>query len=441
MSVENNLNDWTGRVLDQLNAYFEHQSGSFWAKDNQDDWIRLNIESIKRRLQDFGYHTYCREHETISQISKIIVELEKRRSVHYAGPLAGHDKGVISYGGKRLLVTDSPQLIEPVKGDWPLFRQFSEGLLDAENSDQLIYFNGWMKTSLEARRAHIPRPAQALVFTGKKDCGKSLLQNVITELLGGRMARPYLYMSGHTPFNGNWFGAEHLVIEDEQPYTDIRSRRNFGTKIKEITAIDEQNAHRKFRDAITLPVFWRLTISVNDETEDLMILPPFDDSIQDKLMLFKVAEHPMPMPTATLDDRMKFRAALSAELPAYVYHLLSEWKIDPALVSQRYGITHYQHPEILFRLNELAPETYLLLLIDQQIFKQIPQPDSWEGTSLKLEQELTYPASSVRRQAENLFSWQGACGTYLGRLRKLYPNRISSRKVHPGQWIWTILPP
>ena len=110
-----------------------------------------------------------------------------------------------------------------------------------------------MKVALSSLRAGGPRVGQALVLVGERDCGKSLLQKIITQLLGGRMAKPFLYMSGQTAFNGNLFGAEHLSIEDEQPYTDIKSRRNFGAKIKEIVAIDDQNSHKKFRDGVTLP--------------------------------------------------------------------------------------------------------------------------------------------------------------------------------------------
>ena len=43
-------------------------------------------------------------------------------------------------------------------------------------------------------------------------------------------------MSGATPFNGELFCCEHLIVEDEEASTDIQARRNFGTKIKEITA-------------------------------------------------------------------------------------------------------------------------------------------------------------------------------------------------------------
>src|SRR5262249_13593760 len=149
-----------------------------------------------------------------------------------------------------------------------------------------------------------------------------------------------------------------------------------------------------------------------------------------KLIILKVHKHRMPMNTATIEDRVKFRTTLSSELPAYVHYLLHDWKIEPEIVSHRYGIAHYHDPDILVQLGELAPETRLLQLIDAEIFNTVPPPsDPWEGTSLALEQRLTYYSSSVRRQAHDLLNWQGACGTYLGRLRKRLPRRFSYRKT------------
>jgi hypothetical protein len=312
------------------------------------------------------------------------------------------------------------------------------------NTDQLIYFNGWLQVALESLYAREPRPGQAVVLTGKKDCGKSLLQSLITKILGDRMAKPYLYMSGQTSFNGNLFGAEHLSIEDEQPYTDIHSRRNFGAKIKEITAIEAQDAHKKFRDGVTLPVFWRLTISVNDEAENLMILPPFDDSLSDKLMIFKVCEGAIKDQTATLAQRTAFWKKLTSELPAYIDYLLNTWVIEKDFVSQRYGVTHFQHPEVLLKLGELAPETRLLQLIDAEIFKSvngIARTLDWDGGAIELEKVLTSSLSDVQYQARSLLNWQGACGTYLGRLKKQYPARISHTRPHRGSCIWTIKAP
>src|SRR6516162_4420984 len=128
--------DWTERVLANLNAYFDPKGGGcYWAKDDRGVWIRLAASDIKRRLKDMGYRSTVGDNETISQIDKILVDLQRRRSVDYAGPLAGYDRGLLHYNDTKILVTESPKFIEPVKGHWPVFNEFLENLLDAQNSD------------------------------------------------------------------------------------------------------------------------------------------------------------------------------------------------------------------------------------------------------------------------------------------------------------------
>src|SRR5262249_7604608 len=122
----------------------------------------------------------------LAQLEDVI---QKSLASFYAGGLAGYDKGILEYRGKRFLILDSPTVIEPRRGDWPLLQGFLEKLLDAENTDQISYFNGWMKIAQESLRAHVPRPGQAVALIGEKECGKSLLQDLITELFGGRMAK------------------------------------------------------------------------------------------------------------------------------------------------------------------------------------------------------------------------------------------------------------
>jgi hypothetical protein len=85
-------------------------------------------------------------------------------------------------------------------------------------------------------------------------------------------------MSDRTQFNSELFAAEHLMIEDEIASTDIRNRRSFGARIKDFTVNDLQSYHAKRVDALSIEPFWRVSITVNDEPEDLLILPPIDES-------------------------------------------------------------------------------------------------------------------------------------------------------------------
>jgi hypothetical protein len=418
----------------------DRAGGCYWFKNDRDNWIKIAASDVVRHLEELGYQARAPKGQTLSETDRIVNQIQRSMDVEYAASLAGYQKGVLMFRGHRLLILDSPVFIAPAPGDWSVLSEFLFNLLGKE---QLPYLYGWLKTALEALYNGKFRPGQALVLAGPKDCGKSLLQNLLTVLFGGRSAKPHQYMSGQTSFNGDLFCAEHLMMEDEEPATDIKARRNFGTKIKEVTANVTQRCHHKYRPGITLEPFWRLTISLNEETENLMILPPWDDSIEDKVILFKATSYEMPMPTLTNEDRQAFWDALTGSLPAFVDFLL-KYEIPEKLSSHRYGITHFHHPDILEALGALAPETRFLELIDAEIFKYVlpsgRPTDPWEGTASKLELNLTDDISGVRYPARQLLSWQGACGTYLGRLQRRHPKRITFRKSHRDR-IWKIYPP
>jgi hypothetical protein len=364
----------------------------------------------------------------LSPADALILETQQQRSVDYAGPLAGYRVGVHQIGCQNILVTESPRLIAPVAGDWPTLDSLLTGLFMDEVGDQRPYFNGWVKVALDTLHRGVRRPGQALAMAGPHDCGKSLLQNLVTILLGGRQAKPYQYMTGGSPFNADLFGAEHLMIEDDMPSTDIRARRNFGSHLKSVTVNDVQRCHAKNRTPVSLTPFWRLTITINDEPENLMVLPPVDDSIADKIILLRANKRPMPMPTGTLDERHKFWDTLVAELPAYAHWLLHVWDIPTELLSQRFGITHFHHPDILRSLDDLAPEMRLMSLIDGELFKS-PTTTEWNGTADELERRLTGSESTCQYEARRLFSFNTAAGVYLGRLAKKQAERVNQRRA------------
>jgi hypothetical protein len=422
-------------LVDGLDIYYDSSTKDFWATNDRAGWIRIRASDVRRWLLERGFKGRPKDDENVSEVDSLLTAIQRQNDVDYAGPLAGYRAGVYVINAARILVKDSPELLRAIPGEWPLLRGIIENMLGPEQS---VFLFGWLKVALESLASTKFRVGQALTLAGPKDCGKSLIQQLITIMLGGRAAKPHRYMSGATPFNADLFGSEHLMVEDEEPSTDIRARRNFGTKIKEICANTVHSCHAKHRSALSLTPFWRVSISVNDEPENLMILPPVDESLTDKLIILKAGRHPMPMPTTTDEERSRFMDALKSELPHFA-HFLFDWEIPADLVSQRYGITHYQHPEILTALGTLAPETRLLELIDSELFGSIA-PGSWEGTASELERKLTGESSGVRREAGKLFSFPTACGTYLGRLQKLYPARFERDHARTGNR-WTIDPP
>jgi hypothetical protein len=243
-------------------------------------------------------------------------------------------------------------------------------------------------------------------------------------------------MCAGTNFNSEFFGTESLVIEDEQPSTDIRSRRAFGVRIKDLCVNRKQRLHGKHREALILCPFWRVSISLNDEPEDIQVLPPIDDSIADKLMILRASKKALPMPTNTTALRDKFWAALMAQIPAMLVDLVT-MEIPAELRCERYGVKHFHHPHILEMLSDLAPETRLLAIIDGSLFPSIDAtslvktspPEMWQGTADELQSALTLEHAAYSYEARRILTWPQACGCYLGRLAKSRPDRVTSKRT------------
>ena len=419
-------------------GYFDAGRNCYWIRDDRGSWISLNETQFTRMLRLRGVSPKKLENAHVSPLDIRLIEIQQKFDVHYAGSLAGYSTGVYEIGERLVLVIDSPRIIEPHPGEWPILNAIITGLLHDPQVDQRQYLYGWLKIGYETLRARERRPGQAMVVAGVHDCGKSLLQNLITLILGGRSARPHQFMSGLTPFNSDLFEAEHLMVEDEEASIDIRARRNFGSHLKNITVNEWQRCHPKHRVPISLCPFWRLSITVNDEPENLMVLPPIDNSIEDKLIILRASTFPMPMPTASLVQRRAFWQRLVNELPTFLDFLL-RWEIPSNLVSERFGITHFHHPDILQAINNLAPEYRLLRLIDDELF-QPDDEDPWEGSAEQLERRLCAEESTCRNEARKLFTFNTACGVYLARLHKRYPARFKPIHTREGNR-WTINPP
>lgn len=345
----------------------------------------------------------------------------------YAGPLAGHRVGCFeTTDGRKILVTTEPRDVfaEPgKKGAVDFFMGFIDGLLGAE-SEAKLWFLAWLKLATEALREGTFKPGQMAVFAGPAECGKSFALHLITELLGGRVAKPYKWMTGETAFNQDLAQAESLVIDDEASHRDIRSRRAFGQMIKQLTALESFDIHGKGKMAITLPTFRRLSGAFNMEADDLLVLPPMalteTDSIIGKIGLLRCGHAQLS------EDRGRNKAALARELPA-IRRWLADFTVPKSWANKRFGVKAWHDPELLERVAELSPESSLLSLIDDHL--NMP----WTGSATKLETELC----NAEKSAARLFHHTSACGQMLARLAAKLPARFKQTRSD-GKTRWTI---
>ena len=149
------------------------------------------------------------------------------------------------------------------------------------------------------------------------------------------------------------------------PQTARLSRRlALGASIKAIVANEAHHYHRKYCSGITLRPFWRLTITLNDEPETMLVLLPLDEHVADKIVLLRASRYPLLMPTITHDERHEFWQRLMSELPAFLHFLLHEYEPPVELRDVRYVVAGWHHPELAEALHGLSPAAALLGLID-----------------------------------------------------------------------------
>lgn len=407
--------------------FFDERTGDLWFQTpGATHFKRQENRLIKLQLMKLGFNIELLSTSGIKAGDEKILEAVNFNSVVYAGALAGHKVGPLQLQtGQKILVTSQSKPIEPGRGRLTRLMAYFEQLFGGQLPCALL----WLKFAHEALYKRSFRPGQLLVLAGPSGCGKSLFQKLVTVLLGGRQGKPYRYMTGNTQFNADLCAAEHLVIEDESAKMDIRSRREFGASIKDFTVNEMTSVHGKGKDAtFTIPLFKRCTLSVNDEPENLMILPPLDPSLTDKITILKCSRAEF-----WTDDRDEIWNALTEELPALVAYLRS-LRVPKDMRDQRFGVVAYQHPDILEILTAISPENRMLDFIDAILFAD--GGDFWTGSAAELEKQLL-ANGSFAWQVQKLLNFASACGTFLGRLKTKFPERFSQKKSD-GKTLWTI---
>lgn len=399
----------------------------YWPKENRPGYIKLTQVDLRRELKRMGLRSKPREDEPLSDVDQAISKINREHFVDRAGPLAGHGCGLVNDNktGQTILVTSEPILIVPQAGEFPTIEAFITDLLQ----EQAPYLLAWLAVSLRNLYGFIGdkelyQPAPALALCGPRQCGKTLLIEILGALFG-RKQSCYHWLVGITNFNSELMGSELLTCDDESGNTDMRIRKSVGNRIKSSLFSGSVKGEQKGKEAFTARPWWRIVIATNDEPEDLRILPPYDDSMMDKLSLFKCHAHEIVMPDATSTERWE---RIEEELPAFAYYLVHEFTVTPEMQDRRTGARAYQHPDLVTALASLGSEIKLLELIDEVIDDRLPGT----FTAREIQQAVTDSSASTSFDARKLLSWPTACGVYLSRLTTTAPDRVEPAGVVRG---------
>jgi hypothetical protein len=424
--------------------YYHAQSERFLVFSDARRWQPFSGANYRRILRSRGLKAKPDEGEALSEIDMELVRVQTGNDVTRYGPLCGHNSGFFEEDGTRFLVTEDMQLVEPVEGTHATVGAILFGLLhDGESPEigqaQVHTFTGWLKSSVEALRSGRHQQQQALALCGPRDCGKSFVQHhIITPCLGGRSADAERAFLRGNSFNADLFAAEHLTLDDCHASTSIRDRVAFGAMIKTHTVgASVKSYHAKGKDAFNIRPWWRISITLNDGPEAMHVLPPLNDDVNDKICILRASQFDFPAPITTTAEKEAFARKVRAEIPAFLWWLLNEYRLPDAYADpRRYNVATYHHPTLLQELEALTPERELLELIDLAF-----QEDLRQGpirlTAAKIEERI---AIVQARRAERLFHFPNSCGTYLGRLAMKHPERVQKSDTATERG-WLLLPP
>ena len=391
-----------------------------------------------------GFNDQKLNGEVLSELKEEKRRIRRENNIDYVGPVAGYTAGWLEQDEIRILVTGTTKLISPVKGEFPLIDHILNELLREKRK----YFDAYCETTHEALELCLNTKectyGPVVIFAGPKNCGKSLVAaTILTPLLGGKSEDPFQYFVGETPFNAELTGAGHLVLEDSSSAKDIATRRRLGQEIKKYAANVKKKSHGKNKDGVGLKPFQRLSVSVNDEPEDLETLPPMVDSLLDKILLFRCYPVALPIPAETPREKVALATAIAKEIPAYVYYLRHEFQIPEDIKMKekgmRYGFNVFQDPVILERIEGTSPESQLLEMLEQTYLKKgnfVSKSETkpqWigMGSASQVFCILTDgDYNQLRTAAIKLLTSPKKCGDYLSRLVDRYPKRIKKYTGH-----------
>lgn len=362
--------------------------------------------------------------------SEVLCAIRERQMVGYIGPVAGLAAGLHECNGDMVLVTKGPTIIEGQEGGDTFIHDILTGLLgDPDHPQQLQTFLDWLAHSRRAvvsgKRVQTP----AVAFVGKRGSGKSLTIEIINRSLGGRSAKAYRFLSGDSPFNADLIGSELLVVDDDAASKDHRSRMTLTQNLKTTLFSGSFRLEGKGRDAVECQPVHAAVLAVNEDPDHMRVLPELEESMEDKINLFKTRAAILPEG----GDLAWISTRLTEAMPSFLHDL--DRRDTTQSYDDRKRLKCFWHPEVLEALGCLSPERQLLEIIHQcwSVTEDIRRQGKWVGSASELESKLTEFGASTSNAAKRLLSWPTACGTYLGRLADTQGSGVEKEGWSPSK--------
>jgi hypothetical protein len=370
-------------VIGKAVMEFFYDGRAYWRKNGQERWYDFKVEDVSRKLRVNGIKTDSKK--GASQLDRVIDTIQTHQRVDAAVPILFTEDEIVDIGNDRFLNTNFRKPVVPASdGSEALWPYLKNWIWPVFGEEQLPYFLAWFARFYKGAIESEPTQGQVVVVAGGPSQGKTLLNwRVVGAAMGG-FADATPYLQGKTSFNKT--AAEHPVwsIDDPTGQIDYDKHKMFGEAIKAHVANPRVSYHPKHKDSIEIPWYGRLFMTCNTDPQSLAVLPPMDNAVADKIMLFKFTDY-----QHQFGRNSDVEGVIAAELPHFLRWLL-EYS-PPAHVTwdenKRFGVRPYHHPEMLHTAVEDNPATKLNELVDRwaaSMRRDDKTATEWKGTATDL---------------------------------------------------------
>jgi Family of unknown function (DUF5906) len=286
-------------------------------------------------------------------------------------------------------------------------------------------------------------PGQVLALVGPRDCGKSLLQSLITLMLGGhgREADPSLWLLKGNSFNSDMWSGEHLLLGDEELAENLRDRHALRERLRKLVTARIYPLSTKYRNEKSFRPIWRITLSGNDDSKAIAILPSPTDNFKDKIIYLKCYQPLEPYHDGTEEAGQEFWENLVAAVPAFL-HQIETTPTPERYRASRFYVKDFQHPAVVELIANAQPVARLGELIDRWL-ENVGQ--AVEGSASEILEQLrswykehqeanltgySKDAAHFGRQLSEL----SELPIWAGRIAKVGDRRVGPNKSHKTIW-------
>lgn len=337
-----------------------------------------------------------------SEVEQALVHLQEACVIDGAIPVVYDRREIVLLNNQRLLNTARIKVLEPdlsIRGrKWGEgFPYISKWLWQFFSSrKELVYFLTWLKHFYMGAYTGTITRGHALFIVGEVAKGKTLLNmRLIPHLMGGGV-NPSKFLVGGEEFNKNLLEAAHWHVDDSEAASDRVAHKKFSEKLKALIANPMIDYRPMYVDRMQIPFNGRVCVTLNGDSESLMMIPDLDRNIAEKLIILRTN----PKSNWTFSTNQDTESKLFADAAAFA-GWLHDWEPPSNIYGPgwRFGMKDYINAEMRTEATKHGFDADILGLLDilwttDDEWVQLAAKDaSWEGTAAELTKILASHSS------------------------------------------------